>query len=91
MFLVIIYDYKINTVQKTTGDSGFFMPVYRGAASLTHRYECETGRLGSRPLHHRILHLSPAGGRISPPQAVPLPLTREVYKNYRPSGHLLPL
>ena len=28
MFLVIIYDYKINTVQKTTGDSGFFMPVY---------------------------------------------------------------
>ena len=31
-------------------------------ASLTHRYECETGRLGSRPLHHRILHLSPAGG-----------------------------
>ena len=30
MFLVIIYDYKINT-QKTTGDSGFFMPVYRAA------------------------------------------------------------
>ena len=34
MFLVIIYDYKINTVQKTTGDSGFFMPVYRGASCV---------------------------------------------------------
>ena len=32
----------------------------------------------------------PRGGRISPPQAVPLPLTKEVLINYREAGTYFP-